>query len=150
MRYLYSFPYPLVCTCVLSRWKFLKGSQSQFCQTYIWNTAVKCPLSEAVGDIYNFHSTLPTSTEEECDIPTCILMDIWMKRGKVFPSLKTQGFLFGLDSIYFVKPFSSNNWGPIQFQKLFKHRKICKWQLENNLQKWNFQGHPFWYKAWLN
>ena len=60
-------------TCVLSRWKFLKGSQSQFCQTYIWNTAVKCPLSEAVGDIYNFQCSTYYATEE-CDIPTCILL----------------------------------------------------------------------------
>ena len=49
--------------------------ESQFCQTYyyIWNTAVKCPLSEAVGDIYNFQCSTYYATEE-CDIPTCILL----------------------------------------------------------------------------
>ena len=50
--------------------------ESQFCQTYIWNTAVKCPLSEAVGGTFITSSVvlyLHYATEE-CDIPTCILL----------------------------------------------------------------------------
>ena len=81
--------------------------ESQFCQTYyyIWNTAVKCPLSEAVGDIYNFQcSTLPTTLQRSVISPHVFCWWIWMKRGKVFPSLKThKAFYFNM-----IQPSMSN------------------------------------------